>query len=221
MEDLVTVNGIVLKHSPSGDYDWVVTIFTAERGKITAFARGARKPGNKLCGCVEPFCFGSFKLFASRTAYNIQEASIDNYFEGFRTDLEAACYGTFFLELASYYTRENNEDRDLLNLLYISLKALLKESLANALVRCIYELKALEIEGEYPGVPEGAELTLSESARYTLEYIEKSPINKLYTFSVNDEVLKELSLVTSLYRNRYIDKKLNSLEMLSAFDSQL
>ncbi len=82
MEDLVTVRGIVLKHSPSGDYDWVVTIFTADRGKITAFARGARKPGNKLCGTVEPFCFGTFKLFASRSAYNIMEADIENYFEG-------------------------------------------------------------------------------------------------------------------------------------------
>ena len=221
MEDLVTVNGIVLKHSPSGDYDWVVTIFTAERGKITAFARGARKTGNKLCGCVEPFCFGSFKLFASRTAYNIQEASIDNYFEGFRTDLEAACYGTFFLELASYYTRENNEDTELLNLLYISLKALLKDTFKNTLVRCIYELKSLKIEGEYPGIPDEKEIPLSESARYALEYIEKSPLEKLYTFSVADNVMSELSRVTALYRRRFIDKKLLSLEMLSSFDSEL
>ena len=57
MEDIITVRGIVLKHSPSGDYDWVATIFTAERGKITAFARSARKPNGRLSGTVEPFCF--------------------------------------------------------------------------------------------------------------------------------------------------------------------
>ena len=119
MEDLVIVRGIVLKHSPTGDYDWVVTIFTSDRGKITAFARSARKPGSKLGGCVEPFCFGTFKLFASKTSYTIVEADIDNFFEGFRQNLEAAFYGTYLLELASYYTRENSEDVELLNLVYI------------------------------------------------------------------------------------------------------
>ncbi len=219
MEDLVTVRGIVLKHSPSGDYDWVVTIFTASMGKITAFARGARKPGNKLCGTVEPFCFGTFKLFASRSAYNIMEADIENYFEGFRSDLEGACYGTFYLEMASYYTRENNEDVELLNLLYLTLKATLKENFSNVLVRCIFELKSLQIEGEYPGEP--SDIKLSDSARYTLSYIEKSPLGQLFTFDVREDVLSEIAAVAHLYRKKFIDRPIKSLEMLSAFDSQL
>ena len=168
MEDFVVVRGIVLKHAPVGDYDWVATIFTAERGKITAFARSARKPSAKLSGLVEPFCFGTFKLFAGKNSYTIAEADIENYFEGFRADLEGACYGTFFLELCSFYTRENNEDKDLLNLLYFSLKALLKENIPNRLVRCIFELRALVIEGEYPGIPEGQKLL--DSTRYAMGF---------------------------------------------------
>ena len=219
MEDLVTVRGMVLKHSPSGDYDWVATIFTRERGKITAFARSARKPVSKLSGTVEPFCFGTFKLFAGRNSYNIVEADIENYFEGFRTDLEGACYGTFFLELASYYSRENIEDAALLNLLYISLKALLKESIPNKLVRCIFELRALVIEGEYPGP--SADLNLSGGCIYAMQHISESPLEKLYTFGVTDEVLFELCRVTALFRKRYIDRPLKSIEMLSAFDDAI
>ncbi|MBR4831215.1 MAG: DNA repair protein RecO [Butyrivibrio sp.] len=212
MEDLIIVRGIVLKHSPTGDYDWVVTLFTADRGKITAFARSARKPGSKLGGCVEPFCFGTFKLFASKTSYTIVEADIDNYFEGFRQNLESAFYGTFFLELASYYTRENSEDVDLLNLLYISLKALLNENIPNRLVRCIYELRALSIEGEYPGFP--ADKKLLEATLYTMDFIVKSPLEKLYSFTVAEDVLRELGTVTEEYRKRFIDRPLKSLEML-------
>ena len=219
MEDLVTVRGIVLKHSPSGDYDWVATIFTRERGRITAFARSARKPLAKLSGSVEPFCFGTFKLFAGKNSYTIVEADIENYFEGFREDLEGACYGTFFLELASYYTRENNEDADLLNLLYLSLMALLKDSIPNKLVRCIYELRSLVIEGEYPGIP--MEMGLSKSAVYAMDYISGSPLQKLYTFNVAEEVLKELCRVSALFRKRYIDRQLKSIEMLSAFDDAI
>ncbi len=219
MEDIITVRGIVIKHSPTGDYDWVATIFTAERGKITAFARSARKPGNRLSGTVEPFCFGTFKLFAGKNSYNIVEADIDNYFEGFRGDLEGACYGTFFLELASYYTRENVEDIELLNLLYLSLRALLKETIPNKLVRCVYELRALQIEGEYPGIPE--DMDLLDSTRYALDFIAETPLEKLYTFSVTEEVLDELCTVTRGYRGRFIDRPLKSAEMLATFDAAL
>ncbi|MBO4913299.1 MAG: DNA repair protein RecO [Butyrivibrio sp.] len=217
MEELVNVKGMVIKHSPVGDYDWVATVFTADRGKITAFARNARKPGSKLAGSVEPFCFGTFKLFAGRNSYTIVEADIENYFEGFRQDLEGACYGTFFLELASFYTRENNEDKELLNLLYISLKALLNEKIQNRLVKCIYELRALCIEGEYPGVP--GDRKLLDSTIYTMNYIATSPLQKLYSFEVSEEVLRELEDITEFYRKRFIDKPLKSLEMLEALYS--
>ena len=219
MEDIITVRGIVLKHSPSGDYDWVATIFTAERGKITAFARSARKPNGRLSGTVEPFCFGTFKLFVGKSSYNIVEADIENYFEGFRGDLEGACYGTFLLELASYYSKENIEDRELLGLLYISLRALQKDTIPNKLVRCIYELKSLQIEGEYPGVPQNTEIL--ESTRYALSHIESARLEKLYTFNVSDEVLNELCKITSLYRTRFIDRTLKSIEMLATFDDAL
>ena len=216
MEDFVIVRGIVLKHAPAGDYDWVATIFTAEKGKITAFARSARKPSSKLSGLVEPFCFGTFNLFAGKNSYTIVEADIENYFEGFRGDLEGACYGTFFLELCSFYTRENNEDKDLLNLLYFSLKALLKDSIPDRLVRCVFELRALLIEGEYPGIPDRTGIL--DSTRYAMNFIATSPLNKLFSFSVTEEVLRQLDIITKEYRERYIDRPLKSLEMLETFE---
>ena len=217
MYDLVELKGMVLKHGPVGDYDWVVTILTLERGKITAFARGARKPNSHLAGVVEPFCFGTFKMFAGRTAYNIAEADILNYFEGFRRNLEAACYGTFFLELADYYTRENSDETELLGLLYLSLRALEKESLSNSLVRCIYEIRALAISGEFPGMP--GERIWSETTEYTIDFIVQTQQEKLYTFCVSEQILKELCDITEIYRRRFIDRPMKSLEMLCVFEA--
>ena len=215
MENLLIVRGIVLKHAPVGDYDWTVTIFTADRGKITAFAKHARRPSVKLSGCVEPFCFGTFKLYVGKNSYTIVEADIENYFEGFRQDLEGALYGTFFLEVISFYPRENNENVELLNLLYISLKALLNKKIPNRLVRCIFEIRTLVIEGEYPGIPGNKQLL--DSTKYALNFIATSPMEKLYTFNVTDGVLSELEMISALYRKRFIDRPLKSLEMLETF----
>lgn len=216
MREQVSVTGMILKAEPIGEYDRRVVILTRERGKIAAFARGARKQGSRLLASTNPFCFGNFFLFEGRTSYNITESNITNYFEGFREDFEAACYGMYFLEMTDYYTRENSDEKEMLKLLYQSLRALLHEGLSNALVRYIFEIKALKINGEYPGIPEREEDYLPSTV-YAVSYIVESPVEKLYTFTVTEQVLSELSGIADNYRNRFIDKKMKSLEILCEF----
>ena len=76
MQEYITVTGIVLKQTPVGEYDRHISLLTKERGKVSAFARGARKPGGRLAAATGPFCFGSFKLYQGRSAYTLAEAEI-------------------------------------------------------------------------------------------------------------------------------------------------
>ena len=208
----VIVTGMVLATSPVSDYDRRVVILTKERGKITAFAKGSRRQGSRLLAATDQFCFGNFKMYEGRTAYNLIEASITNYFEDLRSDFDGACLGMYFLELADYYTRENNDEMEMLKLLYQSVKAICTESLDNRLVRVIYEMKALAVNGEFPGIPSDGRL--SRSAEYTVAFIEKTPVEKLYTFAVSDSVLSELKELSDSYQKRFIDRKLKSLDLL-------
>ena len=213
MQEPVSVTGIILKAEPIGEYDRRVVILTRERGKIAAFARGARKQKSRLLASTNPFCFGEFRLYEGRSSYSISEASISNYFEGLREDFEQACYGMYFLEMMDYYTRENNDEKEMLRLLYQSLRALQHEGLSNRLVRYIFEIKALAVEGEYPGPPTDGE-SYEESTLYALSYISASSIEKLYTFTVKPKVLDELGRIADSYRARFVDRKLKSLEIL-------
>lgn len=212
MQDFVTVTGMVLKTIPVGEYDRHLCILTKERGKITAYARGARRQNNRLLAAANPFCFGEFKLYESRNSYNLSEASISHYFEDLRMDVEGAYYGMYFLELADYYTRENNDEKEMLKLLYQSLRALMHEGLSNVLVRYIFEMKAMVINGEFPGMPSEGEW--EESTRYAVSYIMDSGIEKLYTFTVTPPVLEELKRIGDAYRKRFIDRPFKSLEIV-------
>ena len=213
MQDLCNVTGLILKTEPFGEYDRRVVILTRERGKIAAFAKGARKQGSRLLASTNPFCFGEFKLYEGRSSYSISEASIRNYFAELREDFEGACYGMYFLEVMDYYTRENNDEKEMLKLLYQSLRALCHEGLDNRLVRYIFEIKALAINGEYPGLPE--DHNYQESTAYTLSYIVNTSVEKLYTFIVTDSVLAELKEIADNFRKRFVDRKFKSLEILN------
>ena len=218
-DNRLIVNGMIIKHRPVGEYDFTVTILTMERGKISAFARGARKPGGKLSGNVEPFLYGSFTLFEGRSSYNIIDTDIINYFEPFRRDLEATCYGTYLLELADYYATENSDERDLLKLLYLSLTAFTKDAFDKRLVRCVFELKALVIDGQYPGFPEGR--GYSDATRLAMQHIGIADLKNLFTFKLSDEALDDLIKITKIYRDRFVDRKLKSLDMLEAFEKNM
>lgn len=238
----VILTGMVLKVMPIGDYDKRITVLTKERGKITAFAKGARRPNSQLLAATNPFSFGEFELFEGRSTYNLAKAEISNYFRSLTKDPEAACYGFYFLEFADYYTQEQNEDKELLKLLYQSLRAVESSSIDNRLVRRIFELKAIQVEGEYPNVfscrhcsrTEGPfyfsvkgsgiyckecaggtdGFLIGDSVLYTMQYVLSADIGKLYTFTVTDEVLLMFERVLDRYMNTYLAHKFKSLDIL-------
>lgn len=212
MQDFVIVTGMVIKTIPVGEYDRSVTILTKERGKISAFAKGARRQTSRFSAAANPFSFGTFKLFVGKSSYNITDADISNYFEGLRADFEGAYYGIYFLEIADYYTRENNDEKEMLKLLYQSLRALQSEKLSNLLVRYIYEIKAMAVNGEFPGILESA--GVEEATIYAVSYIVQSAIERLYTFTVNDKVLAELGRIAEKARRKIMDREFKSLEVL-------
>lgn len=212
MRDTVNVTGMVLKAFDYGEFDRRLVVLTADRGKITIFAKGVRRQGSKFMAASDPFVFGSFRLFEGKSAYNLYDAEITSYFEELRMDMECMCYASYFADVADYYSRENDDDAEMLKLLYRAIQALLINSIDRRLVRAVFELKSIALNGEYPGIPRGRKLLAgTENA---MQYIEHSGIRELYSFKVSSEVMTELAAVADEYRKRYIQAEFKSLEVM-------
>lgn len=226
-----------------GEYDRRVVILTKEQGKISAFAKGSRRPNSPLVGAVNPFTFGEFMMYEGRSSYTIQSVNVSNYFSELRADVVGAYYGFYFLEVANYYARERNDERELLKLLYQTMRALTNPHLPNQLIRYIFRVESADNQRTgTAGVPvctvwrpdEAAVFSaakgglvcnecdgevrdgmfLDGSTLYTMQYIESSTIEKLYTFNVKPEVLEKFGRVMGRLMKMYVDKEFKSLEIL-------
>lgn len=274
MTGQIKLTGMVLVSMPVGDYDRRLTILTKERGKISAFAKGARKPTSPLLGCSQPFSFGEFVLFEGKSSYNVVSADISNYFAELREDVESIYYAMYFCEFSCYMTKENLEAGEPLKLLYVTLRALSKPALHKKLVRRIFELRFMAVNGEMPQVescvlcgkeemlkqptgwfspseggiccedcrkkrmqeregavneaagpgrkpaaggkyqPENDGVWIGTSTIYTMQYILATPLEKLFTFTVSDEVLSELCEAMDQFLAKHVGHKMKSEEML-------
>ena len=234
---------MVLSAMPVGDFDKRLVILTRELGKISAFAKGARKPNSALLACSQTFSFGEFSLYIGRNSYTVVSAEISNYFQELREDIDSVYYGMYFCEFAEYITKENNDEKDILKLLYLTLRAVAKRTIELPLIRLIYEFKILALSGVPPQVFECVKcgkdveqyrfsvdsggllcevckihdtkaMRLCTSSIYTLQYIISKDIENLYTFRVSKEVLNELNTCVKRYLTHYIEHEFKSSEIL-------
>jgi DNA repair protein RecO (recombination protein O) len=245
MGEEIVVTGIVLYTSLVNEYDKRLVMLTKERGRITVFANGARRPNSVIRAASQSYVMGRFTVTAGRDVYTLHQAEVQEYFSDIAADMEKLCYAAYFCEFMSYYTREGDRCKDNLNLLYFTLKALVAGKMEYRLIRYVYELRLMDIEGQgmcafscvkcgtrekpaYFDAAQGGFLCekcadkyhitrwITPTLVYTVQYIMSTPVNRLYNFNLTDESFKELKAVTDSFRKEYVDRKFKSLEILSS-----
>ncbi len=148
-EKTYRVEAVVLRRSDFGEADRLLTLFSRERGKIRAIAKGARKPQSRKTGHVELFMRTQFLIAEGRDLDIITQAELAEAFVGVREDLIRTTYAAYFVELLDRFTAEEDQNSALYDLLVETLRRL-SDAPEPILVARHSELRLLAFSGYRP-----------------------------------------------------------------------
>lgn len=139
-------NAIVLRRIDLGEKDRILTLYTRESGKLSAVAKGSRRPGSKLAGASEPFTCSRVCLARGRDLDVVSQADTRESFPNIRSDMRAVAYAVYALELVGSFVDERQPNPDLYDTLLSALYVL--ESGADPEIAARYfELQVLALLG--------------------------------------------------------------------------
>ncbi len=151
MTERLKLLGVVLRTVDYGEADRVVTLLTRERGKISAFARGARASRRRFGGALEPFTLLRIEARERRGAdlLSLDSVAVVRGFGGIRADLARIACAGYACDLARELVRDSEPHPELLALL-VDYLGRLDEGPARPTVLRAYELGALRAGGLMP-----------------------------------------------------------------------
>jgi DNA repair protein RecO (recombination protein O) len=140
---------IVLRQRRLGEADKIVTLFSPNKGKLDAVAKGVRKTRSRLAGHVEPLTHGVYMLAEGRDLDIITQAETVESYAGLRAELERLSRGLYCAELVDRLLPERSEAHPVFRLLADTLGNLAQSEQVDLVVR-YFETRLLDELGYKP-----------------------------------------------------------------------
>jgi DNA repair protein RecO (recombination protein O) len=144
------VEAVVLRHSDWGEADRILTLYTIERGKVRAIAKGARKIRSRKAGHLEPFTRVTLQLARGRDLLIVTQAETLDAYLPLSGDLVKTGYAAYVVELIDRFIyEEEGKNQTIFRLLTESLSRIAGESDPWLAMR-YYEVHLLDLLGFRP-----------------------------------------------------------------------
>lgn len=235
-----STKGIVIRSRSMGD-DRLVTLLTSDFGVVSAIARNANKPRAKLTSSTEQFCYSALILFRYRDSTTVDSAEVENSFFGLRGDLEGLSLASYLAELCCEIAPKEEEGGEYLRLLLNSLHLIEKHLRPLSQLKAVFELRLLTLSGFMPDltgcgvcgrfkengmafsletgeifceecVPAGKKVRrVSPGVMVAMRHIIYSDFERLFSFSLGESGLKELSDLSEAYLHCHVQHTYTSL----------
>lgn len=151
MSNAISVRGLVIRTVDVRESDRMITIFTEERGVLSALARGARSLKSKKMASTMQFCYSNFILELRGEYYYVKESELIESFFDIRRTIEGLALASYIAEVLSDVTVAEAE-RDLLRLSLNTLYVIANARHPLSKVKAAFEIRTAAILGFMPDV---------------------------------------------------------------------
>jgi len=250
-EHVYRTEAIVLRRHDLGETDRILTLYTRDRGKVRAVAKGVRKPSSKKAGHVELFVRADMLLAEGRTLDVLTQVELLDAYLPLREDLMRATYAAHIVEMIDAFTEDADESRPLYQLLrdglgwvsvtsdlqrtarYYELRLLDLAGYRPELFRCVICETKLEAVDQYYSVsdggavcPECAPVTprirpLSLRALKLLRYLQIRQFDVIEQLNLGAPVLTETERLLYDILTYYLERRLKSAAFLERLRKEL
>ncbi|OGC44599.1 DNA repair protein RecO [candidate division WWE3 bacterium RBG_19FT_COMBO_53_11] len=135
--------GIVIRKKDFGEADKILTIYTRDRGRVVAFAPGARRITSRKASATELFTHGIYFLSQGKEMDTITESEVLNSFYPLRDDLTKAALAFYLAELLGYLVVDSQPNYPVYRLFLESISLLSRAKRRHELWIRAFEIKAL------------------------------------------------------------------------------
>ncbi|GAA0341180.1 DNA repair protein RecO [Bacillus carboniphilus] len=234
--------GIVIRTTPYGETNKIVTLFTREWGKIGVMARGAKKPSSKLSSCTQLFTVGSYLIQMSRGLGTLHQGEASQSMRHLREDIVLTAYAAYIVELVEKATDERKPNPRLYEDLVLTLHYL-QEEYDPDIMKVLFEIKMLPLLGLKPTLNECVNckekqgqfgfsvrengflchrcfeidpyyIPISPSTTKLLSQFSRIKLEQIGSINVKESTKKELNLVMEQYYETYTGLYLKSKGVL-------
>jgi len=144
------VEAIVLRHSDWGEADRILTLYTRERGKLRAIAKGARKIRSRKAGHLEPFTRVTLQLAKGRDLLIVTQADTLEAYLPIREELSRTGYAAYAAELLDRFTYEEESEHQPVYRLLVDVLGRIAAEPDPWLALRYYEVRLLDLLGFRP-----------------------------------------------------------------------
>lgn len=235
---------VVIRRSDFGEADRLLTLFSADRGKTRAIAKGARKPQSRKTGHVELFMRSRFLVAEGRDLDIVTQAETVETYAALRGSLVRATYAGYIVELLDRFTVDDDPHRDIYDLLTLALETLATSDDPLLLAR-YYELRLLSLTGFQPrlfncvacgeaiteqdqffspdlggllcpncGVTEPRAVPVSAAGVKVMRYLQTRPWASVSQLRLQPAMLHEIERVLYDYLTHILERNLKSVDFL-------
>jgi DNA repair protein RecO (recombination protein O) len=149
---LLKVKGVVIRSVDIKDSDKLITLYTEEKGIVTAIANGSKTLKSRYMAATQLFCYGNYVLYKKGDFFFVREVELIESFFDLRLTIERTALATYICDVINYVGVSEMPDVPLLRLTLNSLFAISKEKHSLPKIKSAFELRCASILGFSPDI---------------------------------------------------------------------